>query len=87
MEDDTSPADRRSYGDRTVEIIASSTLRVGLAIFGLVLLLFAIGQLVGVDILGMIVNVLESPEGRWAIVAFVALVMIVLALRGFNRSE
>ena len=84
----TSDRERRERDDRrseeAVEAIASSTIRIGLAILGILLLLYAVGQAVGVDALGMVSSALDTPEARWLVVAFFALVLIAVALRGFR---
>ena len=66
------------------EWITASALRVGLAITGFVLLLFALGQAVGFDLLGLLGDALNSRIGRWLVVAFFALLLIGIALRGFD---
>lgn len=71
-------------GVQVADWLAASTLRVALTVFGFVLLLFAIGQAVGLDLLGMVVEALETNVGRWLVVAFVGLLLIALALRGFG---
>lgn len=70
--------------ERAGEWFAESTLRIALAVFGFVLLLFALGQAVGIDLLGMVVSALSSQMGRWLVVAFFALAIIVVAVRGFG---
>jgi Na+-transporting NADH:ubiquinone oxidoreductase subunit NqrD len=64
--------------------LAVSTLRIGLAILGFVLLLFALGQAVGFDLLGTVVDALTSRIGRWLVVAFFALLIIAVAAWGFD---
>lgn len=66
---------------------AASTFRVALAIIGLVLLLFALGQAVGFDLLGLVADALSSRLGRWLAVAFFALILIVVAVRGFDTQS
>lgn len=63
---------------------AESTLRIALGVFGFVLLLFALGQAVGIDLLGMVVDALSTQMGRWLLVACFALALILLAVRGFG---
>lgn len=63
---------------------AASTFRVALALLGLVLLLFALGRAVGVDLLGLVVEGLQTQIGRWLAVAVFALAIIAIALRGFR---
>lgn len=74
------------HAERAGEYFAESTLRVSLAIVGFVLLLFALGQAIGIDLLGFIVDVLNTRMGRWLIVAFFAILLIALAVRGFDRG-
>lgn len=70
------------------EWFATSALRIGLAVVGFVLLLFALGQAVGLDLLGLVADALDTQVGRWLAVAVFALVLIVVALRGFStRAE
>lgn len=72
-------------GDNQVtEWFVASTFRIGLAILGLVLLLFALGQAVGVPLLEMLTEALSTRVGRWLAVAVFALLLIVVALRGFG---
>ena len=74
---------RRDHED-TVELIATSTVRLGLLVLGIILLLYSIGQAAGFDVLGLISQALDTPEARWLIVAFFALILITIALRGFR---
>lgn len=74
----------REGGDKAVEAIATSTVRLGLLILGLLLLLYAVGQAVGFDVLALISDALDTQEARWLIVAFFALILITLSLRGFK---
>lgn len=68
----------------TEEWFAASTLRIALAIVGLVIVLFALGQAVGVNLLGMLADALNTQVGRWLVVAFFGLMLIALAIRGFG---
>jgi hypothetical protein len=79
-DDDDEPA-----GNDTAEWFAMSTLRIGLAFIGLVLLLVALGQLAGVNFVELFVEVLATPVGRWLVVAVVALLILSFAVHGFGR--
>lgn len=87
-DDDSERESHRSdddhFGDDAAGWFAESTLRVSLALVGFVLLLFALGQVAGLDLLGMVVDALNSDVGRWLIVAFFALLIIAIAVRGFG---
>ena len=71
----------------TAEWFAASTLRIALAIVGFVVLLFALGQAAGVDLLGMVADALDTTIGRWLVVALFGLLLIALALRGFGDTD
>lgn len=64
---------------------ASAALRTGLIIIGFVLLLFALGQAVGFNLLDLVIDAVTSPMGRWIVVAIFALLLIAVAGRGLNR--
>lgn len=74
----------RARDEGAVEAIAASTIRLGLLVLGLLLLLYAVGQAVGFDVLAMISEALDTQMARWLIVAFFALILITVALRGFR---
>lgn len=75
-------------GDRdpedAVEVIATSTIRILLGVLGVLLLLFALGQVMGFDAMAMLSDALDTQEARWMLVALFALVMIALSIRGFR---
>ena len=84
---DTEPSGRSrdgSRGEETVEAIAESTLRIVLLVLGLLLLFYAVGQAVGFDVLALLSEALATPAARWMIVAFFALILIAMAIRGFR---
>lgn len=66
------------------EWLASTAVRAVLVIVGVVVLLFALGQLVGLDLLGLTAEALSSEVGRWLLLAAFALLLIALAERGFR---
>ena len=60
---------------------ASTAVRIGLTLLGIVLLLFALGQAVGFPLLEFTVDALTSQTGRWLVVAFFAILLIGAAQR------
>lgn len=66
------------------EWLASTAVRTVLVVVGVVVVLFALGQLVGLDLLGLIAEVLSSELGRWLLIAGFGLLLIGLAQRGFR---
>lgn len=81
---DGRPADRRTTGEAMSQWLAESALRIGLTFIGFVLLVYALGRAVGINLLDIVADAFLSPVGRWLVVAFFALVLILVALRGFE---
>lgn len=78
-----STSDRpRSDRDATERWFANATVRLGLTLIGLVLLLFALGQAFGLPLLDVVADALTTHTGAWLAVAFFALLLIVAAQRG-----
>lgn len=75
----------QSQADQTTRWFATSAARLGLVFIGLVLLLFALGQAVGLNLLGLVADALTSQLGRWLAVAFFAVLLIAIAAR-WGRS-
>ncbi|QLG61431.1 hypothetical protein [Halorarum salinum] len=55
---------------------ANTAVRTGLTVAGVVVLLFALGQAVGLPLLELATDALASETGRWLVVAFFAVVLI-----------
>lgn len=84
----TGEATGNAGSTETADWFAESALRIGLAILGLVLVLFAVGMATGVDVLGALTEFFTSWVGRWLLVAVVGLAIVALALHGFGpRGE
>jgi uncharacterized membrane protein len=83
---DDRDANAGTAADDEVSWFAESTLRVVLAVVGLVLLLFALGQAAGIDLLGMLADALATRVGRWLAIAFFGLLLVVIAMRGLGTS-
>lgn len=80
--------DRSAPSDVFTGWFASSTLRLGMLFVGVFLLLAALGQLSGIDILGETATLLGTDVGRWLLVGVVAIALIAVAVRGFTgRSD
>jgi hypothetical protein len=65
--------------------LASTAVRTVLAVVGVVVVLYALGQLVGVDLLELVAEALGSEIGRWVLIGVFGLLLIGLAQRGFRR--
>jgi hypothetical protein len=66
--------------------MASTAIRAGLTLVGIVLLLFALGQAVGLPLLELVTQALTSQTGQWLVVAFFAVLLIGAAQRGVPSS-
>lgn len=75
----------------TTEQVASwfteTLVRTAVAVFGVALLLLALGQLVGVNLLSIVGEFLASGVGVWLIIAFFAMLLIVAASKSWNISR
>lgn len=60
---------------------ASAAMRWGVILFGIVLMLFALGQAAGTNILGPIIDAMASQTGIWLLVALFALALVAAASR------
>jgi hypothetical protein len=73
-------ADSTQTQDETVDAatqwFATTALRGGLTLIGVVLLLFALGQAVGLPLLELVTSALTSQTGQWLVVAFFAILLI-----------
>lgn len=78
---------QRGHTARAGEWVTESAFWIALALFGFVLLLFALGQAVGVDFLGTVADALGTRLGCWLAVALFALLLIVVAIRGFGARR
>ncbi|WP_435335701.1 hypothetical protein [Haloarchaeobius sp. TZWWS8] len=77
---------RQRQGKRLRDYMATTAVRFGVAMIGLVLLLFALGQAFGADLLGAFADALSTQTGQWLVVAFFALLLIGAAERGLAYS-
>lgn len=84
-DDTTDEREREPVAERSVGTLLTRTiLRIGLAVLGIVLLLFALGQAFGVDLLGPAAELLATETGRWLAIALLALVLISVAASGWR---
>lgn len=70
-----------------IDWLALSVVRLGLAVLGVVLVLYAVGMLTGVDALDVAYDALGSEMGRWIAVAVVGVFLLLVAIGGFGSSD
>lgn len=58
-----------------------------IAVVGLVVVLFALGQAVGVDLLGMVAQAVSTQTGQWLAIAFLALLVMGAAMRAMAYTR
>ncbi|WP_435363506.1 hypothetical protein [Haloarchaeobius sp. DYHT-AS-18] len=76
----------RRQGSGLRDYLATTAVRFGLAMIGVVLLLFSLGQAFGADLLGAFADALSTQTGQWLVVALFALFLIGAAERGLSYS-
>lgn len=81
------PPERRTVGARVAGWFTETIVRTIVALLGFLLLLFAIMQIFGVDVLSPVVGVLTSGIGLWLAVAFFALLLIVAAGKRWRTTR
>lgn len=83
QEDSNARRGSEEFADR----VASSAVRIGLVFVGLVITVFALGQAVGVNFLGMVAQALGTQTGQWLLVALAGILLIVVAQRGLASGN
>lgn len=73
---------QQSTTSRATDWFANTAVRAGLTFIGLVLLLFALGQAVGLPLLDMVASAVSSQTGQWLVIAFFAILLIAAAQKG-----
>lgn len=74
----------QTRGERMAGWFTETLVRGVVAIFGLALLLFALGQLLNADLLEIVTDFLTSSVGVWLVIAFFALLLIIAAGKSWN---
>jgi len=72
--------------EESTELLAGTAVRLGLTVIGVVLLLFALGQAVGLPFLAMTAEALSTQTGQWLAVAFFAVLLIAAAQKATPMS-
>ena len=70
--------------DAWADAVTASVLRIAVGLVGIVIVLFALGQAFGVDLLGAVGELFATPTGRWIGVAVVGLLLVALAAGGLR---
>ncbi|TYL40611.1 hypothetical protein CV102_03315 [Natronococcus pandeyae] len=67
--------------------MASTVVQTIVVLVGLAVVLFAVGQAVGADLLGMVGEALATHTGQWLAVAVIALIVVGAALRAMSLTR
>jgi hypothetical protein len=78
---------QRDTGEQVASWFTETIVRTAVAVFGVALLLLALGQLVGVNLLSTVGEFLASGIGVWLVIAFFAMLLIVAASKSWNISR
>lgn len=81
------PRQQRDTAEQVTSWFTETLVRTGVAVFGVALLLLALGQLVGVNLLETVAGFLASGFGVWLVIAFFAMLLIVAASKSWNISR
>jgi hypothetical protein len=77
----------RDTGERIASWFTETFVRTAVALFGVALLLLALGQIVGVNLLSIVGDFLVSGIGAWIVIAFFAMLLIVAASKSWSISN
>lgn len=78
---------QRTAGERITSWFTETILRSAVAVFGVILVLLALGQLAGVDLLGILGEFLTSSVGVYLLIAFFGVLLLVAASKSWNISD
>jgi FtsH-binding integral membrane protein len=78
---------QRDTAEQVASWFTETLVRTAVAVFGVALLLLALGQLVGVNLLSIVGEFLASGVGVWLVIAFFAMLLIVAASKSWNISR
>ncbi|ELY87700.1 hypothetical protein C483_17413 [Natrialba hulunbeirensis JCM 10989] len=67
--------------------LLSTAVQTIVVLVGLAVVLFALGQATGVDLLGAVGGALLTHTGQWLAVAFIALLVLGMALRAMRYTR
>ncbi|ADD06782.1 uncharacterized protein Nmag_3232 [Natrialba magadii ATCC 43099] len=67
--------------------LLSTAVQTIVVLVGLAVVLFALGQATGVDLLGAVGGALLTHTGQWLAVAFISLLVLGMALRAMRYTR
>jgi hypothetical protein len=74
-------------GEQIASWFTETLVRAAVAVFGVAIVLFALGQLAGVELLSIVGDFLTSSVGAYLLVAFFGLLLLVAATKNWNISS
>ncbi|WP_255197074.1 hypothetical protein [Halorarius litoreus] len=83
----TQQTQQHDTGERIASWFTETVVRTAVAVFGVALLLFALGQLAGVELLSIVGEFLTSSTGAWLFIAFFGMLLLVAASKSWNISR
>ena len=82
--EETATEERREQRADGRAWFTSTVLQAAVAVVGLIAVLFALGMALGIDLLGMLAEVLSTQTGQWLAIAFVILLITGAAIRALE---
>ncbi len=76
-----------SLGEEIAGWFTETIVRAVVAVFGVALLLLAIGQIFGANVLGAVAEFMTSGIGGWLLVGFLAVMLIVAAGKNWRATR
>lgn len=78
------------YRDRSANggaWFTTTIFQTGVAIVGLIAVLFALSMAIGIDLLGMLADALSTQTGQWLAIAFVIILLTGAAIRALAYTR
>lgn len=80
-------SNQNDTGEQIASWFTETLVRAAVAVFGVAIVLFALGQLAGVELLSIVGDFLTSSVGAYLLVAFFGLLLLVAASKSWNISS
>lgn len=78
---------QRDTSEQIASWFTETMVRTVVAIFGVALVLLALGQIAGVPLLEIVADFITSGIGAWVLIAFFGMLLLVAASKSWNISN
>lgn len=80
-------SEQDDVGEQVASWFTETLVRTAVAVFGVALVLLALGQIAGIELLQIVGDFLTSSIGAWLLIAFFGLLLVVAASKSWNISS